>query len=73
MLVLAVFAPLDTLAETSSEVLLIVFAIINRALVWFKIKGVPAPENAFAVHIAFPIAGVVLSVALLLGAWFARG
>ncbi len=68
VLVLAVFTPLDTLAETSSEVLLVVFVMINLALVRFKIKGVPAPENAFTVHIAFPITGVVLCLALLLGA-----
>ena len=67
MLVLAVLTPLDTLAETSSEVLLLVFVMINLALVWFKIKGVPATENAFTMHIAFPIVGVVLCLALLLG------
>lgn len=73
VLVLAVFMPLDTLAETSSEVLLTVFVMINLALVWFKIKGVPAPENAFIVHIFFPIAGVVLCLALLFGASLAGG
>jgi hypothetical protein len=60
--------PLDTLAETSSEVLLAVFAIVNLALVWFKLRGVPAPEGVFTVHIAFPIAGAVFCVALVLGA-----
>jgi amino acid transporter len=73
VLVLAVFTPLDTLAETSSEVLLLVFVVINLSLIWFKIKGVPAPENAFTVHIAFPIFGVVLCFALLLGASVAGG
>ena len=73
VLLLAIFTPLETLAETSSEVLLMVFAIINLALVWFKLKGVPPPQNAFTVHIVFPIAGTVLCVALLLGASLAGG
>ncbi|MEH6647614.1 APC family permease [Sulfitobacter sp.] len=70
---LAIFTPLDTLAETSSEVLLLVFVMINLALVWFKMKGVPAPEGTFTVHIVFPIAGAVFCVALLLGASLVGG
>tara|TARA_R110002074_G_scaffold110849_3_gene238416 strand:- start:119 stop:1357 length:1239 start_codon:yes stop_codon:yes gene_type:complete len=73
VLVLAIFTPLDTLAETSSQVLLGVFVMINLALVWFKLKGVPAPADAFTVHIAFPIAGAVFCVALLLGASLVGG
>ena len=73
VLVLAIFTPLDTLAETSSEVLLLVFVMINLALVWFKIKGVPAPAGTFTVHIAFPILGAVFCVALLLGASLVGG
>lgn len=73
VLVMAIFTPLDTLAETSSEVLLSVFAIINLALVWFKLKRVSAPDNTFTVHIVFPIAGAVLCVALLLGSGLAGG
>jgi amino acid transporter len=73
VLVLAIFTPLDTLAETSSEVLLLVFVMINLALVWFKIKGVPALAGTFTVHIAFPIAGAVFCVALLLGASLVGG
>ncbi|MGC1505299.1 MAG: APC family permease [Sulfitobacter sp.] len=73
VLVLAIFTPLDTLAETSSEVLLGVFVTINLALVWFKVKGVPAPEDAFTVPIVFPICGTVCCVALLLGATLAGG
>lgn len=73
VLILAIFTPLDTLAETSSEVLLAVFLIINLALVWFKLKGVPAPKGAFTVHIAFPIAGAVFCLVLELGAAFVGG
>jgi hypothetical protein len=72
-LVLAIFTPLDTLAETSSEVLLGVFVMINLALVWFKMKGVPAPVDAFKVHIAFPIMGTFCCIALLVGAWLVGG
>jgi len=73
VLVLALFTPLDTLAETSSEVLLTIFAIINLALAWFKIRGVPAPEGIFTVHIVIPIAGTFFCTALVLGAAFAGG
>ena len=73
VLVMAIFTPLDTLAETSSEVLLGIFVMINLALVWFKLKGVPAPLGAFTVSIAFPIAGAFFCVALLLGAWLVGG
>lgn len=68
VLILALFTPLDALAETSSEVLLTIFALINLALVRFKLRGVPAPEGVFTVHIIFPIAGAVSCVALVLGA-----
>ncbi|MBY8977140.1 amino acid permease [Rhodobacteraceae bacterium NNCM2] len=68
VLIMAIFTPLDTLAETSSEVLLTVFAIINLALVWFKLRGVPAPEGAFTVPIIFPMAGVLCCLALVIGA-----
>lgn len=68
VLVLALFTPLDTLAETSSEVLLAVFAIINLALVWFKLRHVPPPDGIFTVHIAFPMAGTFFCIALVGGA-----
>lgn len=70
---LAAFTPLDRLAETSSEVLLVVFVAINLALVWFKLKGVPAPDGVFTVHIAFPALGALSCVGLLLGAWLFGG
>lgn len=50
-----------------------VFAMINLALVRFELKGVPAPQDASIVHIAFPIVGVVLCLALLLGASLVGG
>ncbi len=68
VLVLAVFTPLDTLAETSSEVLLSVFVVINLALVRFKLKGIPPPPGTFVVPFVFPVLGVVLCLALLIGA-----
>jgi len=47
--------------------------MINLALVWFKLKGVPASQGAFIVHIVFPIAGAVLCLAILLGASLVGG
>jgi amino acid transporter len=68
VVVLALFTPLDTLAETSSEVLLTVFAVVNLALVWFKLRGVPASDGIFKVHIVFPLAGTFSCIALVVGA-----
>lgn len=73
VLVLAIFSPLETLAETSSEVLLSVFAVVNLALVWMKLKGVPAPENVFTVSVVFPVLGTVSCIALVLGAMLLGG
>ena len=52
VLILALFTPLDVLAETTSEVLLSVFVLVNAALAWLKLRKVPAPEGAFTVPIA---------------------
>ena len=68
VLVLAIFTPLDTLAETSSEVLLTIFVMINLALVRFKLKKIPAPQGTFEVSILVPILGATLCLALLIGA-----
>jgi len=73
VLIMAIFTPLDKLAETSSQVLLAIFVAVNLALVWFKFNGVPPPKDAFTVHIAFPIAGAVLCLALLLGGSLVAG
>lgn len=63
---LAVAFPLDGLAEMTSRVTLVVFALVNAALLQLKRSGAPAPTGAFMVPIAVPLIGVVLCVSLLL-------
>jgi amino acid transporter len=63
---LALFTPLDTLAETTSEVLLSVFVFVNAALVWLKIRRVPAPQGTFTVPLAVPVLGAIFCLFLLI-------
>lgn len=68
VLVMATMIPLDKLVETSSEVLLAIFVLINLALVWMKLKHAPAPAGTFKVPIILPIVGAILCLGLLIGA-----
>lgn len=63
---LALFTPLDTLAETTSEVLLSVFVFVNAALVWLKLRRVPAPLGVFSVPLAVPVLGTLFCLFLLI-------
>lgn len=73
VLCLALFTPLDLLAESSSGVLLAVFCVVNLALVWMKLKRVPAPEDAFNAPFIVPVAGAASCLGLLIGATLAGG
>lgn len=66
VLLLSVLTPIESLAEMSSRLTLIVFAFVNAALIKIKIDGIAAPPQAFTVPLWVPGAGVVTSVALLL-------
>lgn len=68
VLVLALFTPLGLLAETTSEVLLAVFLMVNAALLYMKLKAVPAPEGGFTVPAIVPLGGALSCLGLLFGA-----
>ncbi|MDU8945799.1 APC family permease [Ovoidimarina sediminis] len=68
VLLLALFTPLDVLAETTSAVMLSVFLIVNLALVRLKMVRQPIPEGSFKVPLIVPLAGAVSCVGLLGGA-----
>ena len=68
VLVLALFTPLDVLAETTSAVMLSVFFMVNLALVRLKIAGEPLPEDSFGVPLIVPLVGALSCVGLLGGA-----
>jgi APA family basic amino acid/polyamine antiporter len=65
---LVAFLPLGQLAEWTSQINLSVFFLINVALVWMKLRGVPVADGLFTVPVLIPVLGSVLCLALLIGA-----
>ncbi len=70
ILVLAIVFPVESLAETSARLTLMISAVVNAALVQLKRTGGNLPAAHFTVPIAIPIIGCLLCVALLLGSLF---
>lgn len=65
ILVLALGFPLERLAETTSVIVLIVFALVNLALVMIKRRGTPAPEGVRTYPIWVPAIGFAASAGFL--------
>ena len=65
---LAMLFPIETLAEWTSQITLIIFTVVNLALIKLKLEEKTDPESdqAFQVPIAVPVLGVVSSIGLLL-------
>lgn len=63
-LVAAIALPIEPLAEATSRLSLIVFALVNVALLLIKLR--PAPATGFVVPIGVPILGAALCGLLLL-------
>ncbi len=68
VLILAIAFPLERLAETTSFLTLIIFAIVNAALLLLKRRSAAVPPGTIVFPAVVPAAGCVLCVALLLGA-----
>lgn len=66
ILVLAMSVPLTGLAEWTSRVTLAIFAIVNMALIKIKTSELESPSHVFVVPLWVPIAGLALSLLLLL-------
>ncbi|MCX8225898.1 MAG: amino acid permease [Sulfitobacter sp.] len=66
-LILALFFPIAVLAERTSQVVLVVFVLINLSLLRIKWRGDPAPERIFVVPAIVPVIGVITSTAMLVG------
>ena len=64
-LVFALFIPLDTLAEFTSQIILGVFFLVNIALVLVKWRGDVAPKGIFIVPMIIPAIGAVTCLSLL--------
>ena len=60
----ALWLPLVTLANLTSFLVLIVFTIVNIALIRIKRKH-PAPEGAYLIPFWIPVAGLVVNIMFL--------
>ncbi len=67
ILALALFFPLQHLAEMTSRVVLTIFTLVNMALFLIKRRKTPAPEGAFTVAIWVPILGFASCLFMLAG------
>jgi amino acid transporter len=64
-LILALGFNLERLAEVTSQVVLVIWALANMALVLIKLRKGPEPDDVFIVPLWVPITGFVFSCALL--------
>lgn len=67
---ISLFFPIDILAERTSQVVLIVFILINLSLLRIKWRGDPAPEEVYTVPGFVPIIGLITCLAMLVGPVF---
>jgi basic amino acid/polyamine antiporter, APA family len=65
---LAITLPIDALAERTSQIVLLVFVLVNAALIRLKLRG-DIRSKHFRVPISVPVLGVVTSLLLLATAW----
>lgn len=66
-LFLALFVPLNQLAEWTTQVILSVFVLVNLALLRIKLRREPAPAGVFTVPVAVPALGAVSCFFLVVG------
>jgi amino acid transporter len=65
VLVLSLLFPLEGLAEWTARIALVIFALVNLALLMLKRRAIAAPDGCFTVRIWVPTAGVFACLALL--------
>ena len=65
-ILLAVANPLERLADLASQTILIIWALVNTALLLIKYRNEPADEKVFVVGAWVPAAGLIFSIGLLL-------
>lgn len=66
VMVLSLFVPIERLAETTSEIALGIFALVNLALVQLKRGAAPVQQDGFSVPLAVPVIGFATCIALLI-------
>lgn len=65
-LAFAVFFPIGVLAERTTQIVLVVFLLINASLLRIKWRRDPAPEGIFTVPFVVPLIGFGTCLAMLL-------
>ncbi len=67
VLILALAFPLEALAEWASRIVLVIFALVNMALLLVKRRAGAVPDGGFTVRIWVPCAGALTCLAMLVG------
>lgn len=67
MLVFALFLPINILAERTSQIVLVVFVLINLSLLRIKWRRDPAPAGIFTVPTIVPVIGFLTCITMLIG------
>jgi APA family basic amino acid/polyamine antiporter len=65
IMVLALIVPIEGLAETTSTITLIIFTVVNVALVKIKLAGDTAPSGVYIVPFWVPVIGAIVSLFFL--------
>lgn len=71
ILIFALFFPIGILAERTSQLVLVVFILINLSLLRIKWRGDPAPDGIFIVPVVVPIVGLITCIAMFAGPFIA--
>ena len=70
VLVLALWFPLGVLAERATQSILLVFTLVNAALIQIKRRRDPAPPGTVVVPVVFPVLGLLGCLVMLIGPAF---
>lgn len=70
VLILALFFPLQGLAEWTSRIVLTIFTLVNGSLILLKCRSDVPPTDGFSVPLWVPVCGVVSCLLFLLGDLF---
>ncbi|MZR30099.1 APC family permease [Sneathiella litorea] len=66
VLLFATLLPIDQLAEATSSIVLLVFSLVNLALIRLKMTAPQPTEGVFVVPLWVPVMGLLTSIALLI-------
>lgn len=64
IIILAYWFPIETLAKSTSTIMLMIFSMMHLSLIIIKIKN-PKTKNYFSLPIVFPMIGIILSISFL--------